>query len=54
MWVLICSYIWFMLAAVVTFSIVDKENSKNMSHVKNWLHNYRVGCEKELDYTYAL
>lgn len=44
----------YLYISVQTFEAINKENSPDKKHVKEWLANYKKGCGKELDMTYAL
>jgi hypothetical protein len=47
-------YVAYELLGIVTFLMVDKKLSPDSSDVIEWKSNYKEGCGKDLDMTYAL
>ena len=47
-------FIVFIVASVLIFRVKDAEFNKTNPQVVTWLENYRIGCKKELELTYAL
>ena len=54
LWFNIGFFIVFEVLSVVTFVKINKQNSPDKPHVQKWLENYKKGCGKSLDMTYAL
>ena len=47
-------YLLYTTTAIVSFIAVDNSLDPSKDPLKEWLDNFKVGCEKELDMTFAL